>query len=156
MKYYPNMIQLFGAPNGLCSSITEFKHIKAVKQPYCHCNCHNALGQVLLTNQQLDKLARCWVDFQKYRMLSGTCVSHILKMNGSIENNTSDELAKPGQNVVDENESEEDGGPVNIPMSIEQLQKSYIWQHKLVSSPFAGNSLSPIHQRTSLCSSVRF
>lgn len=27
------MIQAFGAPNGLCSSITELKHIKVVKKP---------------------------------------------------------------------------------------------------------------------------
>ncbi|KAF8549446.1 hypothetical protein OG21DRAFT_1488521, partial [Imleria badia] len=29
MKHYPELIRLFGAPNGLCSSITESKHIKA-------------------------------------------------------------------------------------------------------------------------------
>lgn len=34
MYHYPDMIRLFGAPNGLCSSITEAKHIKAVKEPW--------------------------------------------------------------------------------------------------------------------------
>ena len=34
MKHYVDMIQIFGAPNGLCSLITESKHIKAVKEPY--------------------------------------------------------------------------------------------------------------------------
>ena len=34
MTHYPNLIHLFGAPNGLCSAITESKHIKAVKWPY--------------------------------------------------------------------------------------------------------------------------
>lgn len=33
-KHYPELIRLFGALNGLCSSITECKHIKAVKEPY--------------------------------------------------------------------------------------------------------------------------
>jgi hypothetical protein len=33
INHYPAMIHLFGAPNGLCSSITEAKHIKAVKEP---------------------------------------------------------------------------------------------------------------------------
>ncbi|KAG6371424.1 hypothetical protein JVT61DRAFT_9435 [Boletus reticuloceps] len=33
-KHYPELIRLFGAPNGLCSSITENKHIKAVKEPW--------------------------------------------------------------------------------------------------------------------------
>ncbi|KAF8545891.1 hypothetical protein OG21DRAFT_1428433, partial [Imleria badia] len=66
---------LFGAPNGLCSSITESKHIKAVKQPYRRSNHHNALGQMLTTNQRLDKLAHCCVDFKQREMLDGTLTS---------------------------------------------------------------------------------
>jgi hypothetical protein len=31
--HYLALIRAFGAPNGLCSSITESKHIKAVKEP---------------------------------------------------------------------------------------------------------------------------
>lgn len=34
MTHYADMIRLFGAPNGLCSSIMESKHIKAVKDPW--------------------------------------------------------------------------------------------------------------------------
>jgi hypothetical protein len=33
LMHYPNSIALFGLPNGLCSSITEAKHIKVVKEP---------------------------------------------------------------------------------------------------------------------------
>ncbi|KAG5649624.1 hypothetical protein H0H81_002797 [Sphagnurus paluster] len=33
LKHYRRLIQEFGAPNSLCSSITESKHIKAVKEP---------------------------------------------------------------------------------------------------------------------------
>lgn len=33
LVYYRLLIQEFGAPNELCSSITESKHIKAVKEP---------------------------------------------------------------------------------------------------------------------------
>ncbi len=32
--HYRCLIQDFGAPNGLCSSITESKHIKAVMEPW--------------------------------------------------------------------------------------------------------------------------
>jgi hypothetical protein len=32
--HYHKLIRAFGAPNGLCSSITESKHIKAVKEPW--------------------------------------------------------------------------------------------------------------------------
>ncbi len=34
LMHYVEVIQAFGAPNGLCSSITESKHIRAVKQPW--------------------------------------------------------------------------------------------------------------------------
>ena len=34
ITHYPRMIQQFGAPNGLDSSITESKHVKGVKEPY--------------------------------------------------------------------------------------------------------------------------
>ena len=61
-------------PNGLCSSITESKHIKAVKEPWRCSGRHEALGQMLLTNQQLDKLAVSHVDFRDQGMLDGTCL----------------------------------------------------------------------------------
>jgi len=32
LVHYTFLIQEFGAPNGLCSSITESKHIKAIKE----------------------------------------------------------------------------------------------------------------------------
>ncbi|KAJ3576939.1 hypothetical protein NP233_g73 [Leucocoprinus birnbaumii] len=57
LSHYFEVIQLFGSPNGLCSSITESKHIKAVKQPYRRTNKNQPLGQMLIINQRLDKLA---------------------------------------------------------------------------------------------------
>ncbi|KAG1837094.1 hypothetical protein F4604DRAFT_1597751, partial [Suillus subluteus] len=70
--HYILMIQLFGAPNGLCSSITESKHIKAVKEPWCRSSRFNTLRQMLLTNQRLDKLAAARVDFEARGMLRGS------------------------------------------------------------------------------------
>jgi len=63
IKHYYDAIWDFGAPNGLCSSITESKHIKAVKEPWRRSNRFQALGQMLTTNQRLDKLAASRVDF---------------------------------------------------------------------------------------------
>jgi hypothetical protein len=57
ISHYRYLIQQFGAPNGLCSSITECKHIKAVKEPWHRSSRNEPLGQMLLTNQRLDKLA---------------------------------------------------------------------------------------------------
>jgi len=75
LSHYIRMIRLFGAPNGLCSSITEAKHIKAVKEPWRRSSKHKALGQMLVTNQRLDKLSAIRVDFEARGMLTGTCLS---------------------------------------------------------------------------------
>ena len=72
LTHYEVLIQSFGAPNGLCMLITESKHIKAVKEPWRHSNKFKALGQMLLTNQHLDKLAAAAVDFEEHRMLKGS------------------------------------------------------------------------------------
>ncbi|KAJ7907795.1 hypothetical protein B0H13DRAFT_2332007 [Mycena leptocephala] len=45
LVHYPRSIRLFASPNGLCSSITESKHIKAVKEPWRCSNRFNALIQ---------------------------------------------------------------------------------------------------------------
>ena len=80
--HYPALIRSFGAPYGLCSSITESKHIVAIKKPYRRSNRYKALGQMLLTNQRLDKIAASSVDFSKRGMLEGTCLSDVLKVIG--------------------------------------------------------------------------
>lgn len=71
MSHYPELIQEFGAPNGLCSSITESKHIKAVKQTYRRSSKNRPLGQMLLANQRLDKLHRYRVELSSLGMLDG-------------------------------------------------------------------------------------
>ncbi|KAH9935835.1 hypothetical protein B0H21DRAFT_699140 [Amylocystis lapponica] len=72
--HYPRMVWEFGAPNGLCSSITESRHIKAVKEPWRRSSRFNALGQMLITNQRLDKLAASRVDFKSRGMLEQTAL----------------------------------------------------------------------------------
>lgn len=63
MVHYVYLIQEFGAPNGLCSSITESRHITAVKEPWRRSNHFEPLGQILVTNQRLDKLASARTNF---------------------------------------------------------------------------------------------
>ena len=70
--HYRFLIQEFGAPNGLCSSITESKHIKAVKEPWRRSSRFEALGQMLVTNQRLDKLAAVRINFQARGMLTSS------------------------------------------------------------------------------------
>lgn len=69
MVHYVRLIQEFGAPNGLCSSITESRHITAVKKPWRRSNHHEPLGQMLVTNQRLDKLASARTKFIARGML---------------------------------------------------------------------------------------
>ncbi|KAJ7256417.1 hypothetical protein C8J57DRAFT_1437043 [Mycena rebaudengoi] len=70
LTHYRFLIQQFGAPNGLCSSITESKHIKAVKQPWRRSSCYEALSQMLTINDRLDKLAAACVDFNDWGMFT--------------------------------------------------------------------------------------
>jgi len=79
IMHYPKLIRMFSAPNGLCSSITEAKHIKAVKEPWRRSSRYEPLGQMLLTNQRLDKLAAARVDFTSRGMLDGTIISSALQ-----------------------------------------------------------------------------
>ena len=80
-KHYISLIRLFSAPNGLCSSIMECKHIKAVKEPYRRSSKYQALSQMLLTNQWLDKLAASHVDFTKQGMLDKSCLAATYQQN---------------------------------------------------------------------------
>jgi hypothetical protein len=63
LSHYHVLIEDFGAPGGLCSSITESRHITAVKRPWHRSNRYEALGQMLLTNQRLDMLGGARVEF---------------------------------------------------------------------------------------------
>ena len=72
--HYPKLICDFGAPNGLCSSITESKHISAVKQPWRRSNHWNPLEQILLTNQRLDKLNAAKALFESQGMLDNSII----------------------------------------------------------------------------------
>ena len=84
MVHYSELIRLFGAPNGLCSSITESKHIKAVKEPWRHSNRHNPLSQMLWVNQQLDKLAAARIHFTNQGMLSNEDLASALMEIGML------------------------------------------------------------------------
>ncbi len=71
LVHYPHLICEFGSPNGLCSFITESKHIKVVKEPWRRSNRWNALSQMLITNQWLNKLSASEAIFKSKKMLEG-------------------------------------------------------------------------------------
>lgn len=107
LVHYRYLTQEFGAPNGLCSSITESKHIKAVKEPWRRSSKYQALGQMLTINQRLDKLAASRVDFVERGMVLGP--------TGRIPRPLPPGTAPPRANVdaEDEGGADDDGGAID-------------------------------------------
>ena len=79
MVHYYDQIKNFGSPNGLCSSITESKHITAVKRPWRRSNKHAALPQILRSNERIDKLTAARTDFTARGMLADSCLVQAFK-----------------------------------------------------------------------------
>jgi hypothetical protein len=105
MVHYRDMVEEFGAPCGLCSSITESKHIVAVKEPYRRSSHYEALGQMLLINQRLDKLAACRRVFEERGMLKHTSLERAVERIKRLQR----ELMRDSQ-AAGRNEAEDDAG----------------------------------------------
>ncbi len=69
LVHYCRLVEDFGAPGGLCSSITESRHITAVKKPWRRSNHFDAIGQMLRTKQHLDKISAMHSEFIELSML---------------------------------------------------------------------------------------
>jgi len=97
MVHYHNHIKNFGSPNGLCSSITESKHIMAVKRPWRRSNRYKALAQILKVNERLDKLAAARVDFATRGMLTNPpLVAAILDAIGNDDRGNDEHIGGDG------------------------------------------------------------
>lgn len=79
LHHYFRSIKLFGSPNGLCSSITESKHIKAVKEPWRRSSRYNALSQMLQTLLRMDKMAALRRRLTNSGLLVGTTSSFLAR-----------------------------------------------------------------------------
>ncbi|KAF8800253.1 hypothetical protein BYT27DRAFT_7227560 [Phlegmacium glaucopus] len=104
--HYYLSIQLFGSPNGLCSSITESKHIKA------------ALNQMLCTILRLEKMAALHQIFAKQGMMAGTMASYMARMAQENEEvlallDMESELVNNNDHGQDNEDDEDDGGPID-------------------------------------------
>src|SRR5688572_20346179 len=110
LVHYYLSIQLFGSPNGLCSSITESKHIKAVKEPWRRSSRYRALVQMLRTIVRMDKMTALRRTYLDCGMLVGTTSSYTAGiMNHEDQEQTADSLDVANEQ---EEEDEDDGGPV--------------------------------------------
>lgn len=112
--HYLTSIPLFGSPNGLCSSITESKHIKAVKEPWRRSSRYKALIQMLRTITRLDKIAALRRIFLKKGMLVGTTAAYIAQLLSETDSDAAgDEENRATEEGEDEDEEQgEDYGKV--------------------------------------------
>jgi hypothetical protein len=80
LVHYPSLIRIFGAPNGLSTSITECQHIRSVKEPWWWLNRNDPLGQILVTNSHLSKLTAAGNDFHEHGMITAPALIGTSKM----------------------------------------------------------------------------
>jgi hypothetical protein len=106
LTHYHSLIQDFGVPAGLCSSITESRHITAVKKPWRRSNRYEALGQMLRVNERLDKLSAMRVDFVARGMMPA---GHRPPAGTSFLHRPLGEYSHPSQDESDD----DDEGPVD-------------------------------------------
>jgi hypothetical protein len=118
--HYLRSICLFGSPNGLCSSITESKHIKAVKEPWRRSSRYCALVQMLHTISRLDKLEAARRVFTKYRMMEGSTSSYTAMV---LRGEQPQPLADPSEDDDQDNE-DYDLGPVSGPKVLSSIELS--------------------------------
>ena len=77
LVHYIRSIQQFGSPNGLCLSITESKHIEAVKEMWRRSNHNEPIDQMLGTLTRLSKLSAAAVEFGCRGMLQNDVLTAI-------------------------------------------------------------------------------
>ena len=128
LLHYLTSIPLFGSPNGLCSSIMESKHIKAVKEPWRRSSRYKALIQMLRTITQLDKFAVLRRVFLHKGMLAGSTSAHFTQLLG--EGNDTDDNGD-GSEGTREDEDEEDE-------EVDSQEKPGVDEHLKDAGPVAG------------------
>jgi hypothetical protein len=115
LKHYPRSICLFGSPNGLCSSMTESKHIKAVKEPWRRSSRFNALIQMLRTNSRLDKMSYARRTFTEQGMMSGSTSSYTAMLLRG-------ELPDPMEVDLNQEDDSNDIGPTSSPKVLSSVE----------------------------------
>ena len=118
LMQYLRSIRLFGSPNGLCSSITESKHIKAVKEPWRRSSRYHALVQMLRTISRLDKLATARRAFTTHGMMEGSTFSYTAMV---LRGEQPQPPTNPTEDANEDNE-DDDLGPVSGPKVLSSIE----------------------------------
>ncbi|KAG2005024.1 hypothetical protein CC2G_003523 [Coprinopsis cinerea AmutBmut pab1-1] len=85
LSHFIRAIMDFGAPNGLCSSITESRHISAVKEPWRRSNRNDPLPQMLCTIVRLDKIGTLRRELIHHGKLEGTTAMYMAMETGETD-----------------------------------------------------------------------
>jgi hypothetical protein len=117
LMHYIRSIRLFGSPNGLCSSITESKHIKAVKEPWRRSSRYKALFQMLQTISRMEKLAAARGLFTRFGMMDGTTAEYTAMI---LSGGQPQPRALPPAEADDG--EDEDSGPAPGPKSLSSIE----------------------------------
>jgi len=139
LKHYPRAICLFGSPNGLCSSMTESKHIKAVKEPWRRSSRYKALLQMLLTNSRLDKMSFARRTFTERGMMSGSTSSYTAMLFKG------EQPAVPVVLEANQEDDSNDMGPTSGPKVLSSVQLACTPRKLLFFFP-PTHSLSYLHR----------
>lgn len=123
LSHFIPAVQNFGSPNGLCSSITESRHITAVKEPWRRSNQFNALPQMLTIMVRIEKMEALQRRFHSQRMLEGTTAWYTaMQMSASFldapaggEEHGGDTEAGDSEVEMEEDWRLDDVGPVQGP-----------------------------------------
>ena len=114
MLHYRELIEDFGAPNGLCSSITEARHIKSVKQPWRRSNRFDAIRQMLLTCQRLERLVAARQYYQSRNWMQGSILDAAFGALNGLDDESDDGYDSEEDGAIDE-EDPDVMGKVTLP-----------------------------------------
>lgn len=126
LSHYLTSIPLFGSPNGLCSSITESKHIKAVKEPWRRSSRFRALIQMLRTIIRLEKLAALRRRFLREGLLLGSTAGNYDTVQPTSDTDSDDDDKMEVDDIEDQSKSADnerlhDAGPDGGPQSMSSI-----------------------------------
>ncbi|KAJ6448828.1 hypothetical protein C8R45DRAFT_1057369 [Mycena sanguinolenta] len=103
LRHYPSGIVLFGSPNGLCSSIMESKHIKAVKEPW--------------------RRSTARIIFGRQGMMAGTALSYAAMVLRGEE-------PQPPSHLADDDDDNDDSGDSPGPKSLSSVKLAVTYERK--------------------------
>ncbi|KAJ7737601.1 hypothetical protein DFH07DRAFT_779284 [Mycena maculata] len=118
--HYIRSTRLFVSLNGLCSSTTESKHIKVVKEPWQHSSRYKALPQMLVMLTCLDKLATACCDFTVRGMMTSTVLSYMAMVLVGLQPQV--EAVDTTALAAEKDDKEDDDSVMHGPRSLSDIE----------------------------------